>query len=75
MRMDATREALSYTRGIILREDAQKEVTAYEQIAEEAASPVDIGDEINRCRICWNTWGNHDDDCPVGVLLAKDRQK
>lgn len=52
---------------IVLR-NALPEIIAVVEAAEEA---VDTGDEINRCRICWKTWGEHADDCPLPALAAK----
>jgi len=36
-----------------------------ENLVEQASQLVDIGDEHNRCRICWDTWGHHADDCAL----------
>lgn len=36
-----------------------------EKLVEAARELVDIGDEQNRCRICWALWGEHEDDCEL----------
>lgn len=81
--MAATRQALEFMEGLSWEHpnepmghgfipDALAEVEAYEKLAEEAAESVDIGDEINRCRICWETWGDHREDCPVPEIAKED---
>lgn len=44
-----------------------------EALVEEASMSVDIGDEMNRCRICWEVWGEHTYDCPVVPFLQQEK--
>lgn len=37
-------------------------------VVEAAEMSVDIGNEFNRCRLCWEVWGAHDSTCPLIAL-------
>jgi len=49
----------------VTAEQATAALAQVEALVQAARESVDIGDEINRCRICWDTWGNHEDDCAL----------
>ena len=48
----------------------EDDVLALVALARAAIESVDIGDERNRCRICWVAWGAHEEDCPVLPFVA-----
>ena len=49
---------------------AEQAQAALRQLTDAAGEDVDIGDEINRCRMCWVAWGKHDPDCAYAIARA-----
>lgn len=45
-------------------------LTNIERLVDAVCQSIDIGDEINRCRVCWKTWGKHADDCALRPFVS-----